>query len=210
MNSIDTLDAMFAHPILIERLDLDVDKIYKFCYDSINSGKIKSAKKSGSNHGGWQSDHIDFDSIDDSEFNLLVHKIRQIANEKVSSKMGIIPSLNINSMWINITRNGNYNSPHHHVGSILSGTFYVKTPKNCGSIEFENPISGLIDSYLTHWHLSDGHGLKSSSWLSKKINIVCEENTLILFPSWIKHSVEQNLNKDEDRISIAFNLTPER
>jgi len=210
MNSIGTLDAMFAHPILIERLDLDIDKIYKFCCDSINNGKIKSAKKTGSNHGGWQSDHIDFDSIDDSEFNLLLYKIRQIANEKVSSKMGIIPSLNINGMWLNITRNGNYNSPHRHVGSILSGTFYVKTPKNCGSIEFENPISGLIDSYLTHWHLSVDHELKNSSWLSKKMNIVCEENTLILFPSWIKHSVEQNLNKDEDRISIAFNLTPER
>jgi uncharacterized protein (TIGR02466 family) len=203
----NSLTGMFPHALLVETLELDINKIVNFCYESISNTKIKSAKKTGSNRGGWQSDHIDIDSIEDSEFNLLLTGIRHAVN-KVSSGMGIIPSLDINNMWINITRYGNYNVPHFHSGSILSGTYYVKTPKNCGSIEFENPISALIDSYLTHWHLGYEKELEKSSWLAQKLNVPCEENTIVIFPSWIKHSVEQNLNKDEDRISIAFNCVP--
>ena len=206
MNS-QSVNAIFSHPLLVETLKLDTNKIANFCYESISNSTIKSAKKTGSNRGGWQSDHIDINSIDNDEFNLLLSEIRQAVN-KISFEMGIIPSLDINNMWINMTRYGNYNVPHFHSGSILSGTFYVKTPKNSGSIEFENPISGLIDSYLTHWHLGYEREIKKSSWLSQKLSIPCEENTIVIFPSWIKHSVEQNLNKDEDRISIAFNCVP--
>ena len=32
------------------------------------------------------------------------------------------------------------------------------------------------------------------------------ENYLYLFPSWLSHWVEPNLNKKEERISISFNL----
>ena len=206
MNS-NYLNAMFSHPLSVETLKLDVNKIANFCYESISTNKIKSAKKSGSNRGGWQSDYIDINSIDNLEFNLLLTEIRNTIN-KVSSEMGIIPKLDINNMWINMTRYGNYNIPHCHSGSILSGTFYVKTPINCGSIEFENPIAGLMDSYLTHWHLRHEKELTNSPWLLQKLNVSCEENKLVIFPSWIKHSVEQNLNKDEDRISIAFNCSP--
>jgi hypothetical protein len=28
---------------------------------------------------------------------------------------------------------------------------------------------------------------------------------VVIFPSWLEHSVEKNLNMDEDRISISFN-----
>ena len=42
----------------------------------------------------------------------------------------------------------------------------------------------------------------SSSW---KIDV--EEGDLVLFPSWLKHGVEPNLNKKENRISLAFNIS---
>ena len=32
------------------------------------------------------------------------------------------------------------------------------------------------------------------------------ENRLILFPSWLKHNVQPNLNSKKERISISFNL----
>ena len=31
------------------------------------------------------------------------------------------------------------------------------------------------------------------------------ENTLYLFPGWLNHFVNPNLNKTEERISISFN-----
>jgi alcohol dehydrogenase YqhD (iron-dependent ADH family) len=39
-------------------------------------------------------------------------------------------------------------------------------------------------------------------------NIKPAQNQLILFPSWLNHSVERNLNK-KDRMCIAFNLIRE-
>ncbi len=35
--------------------------------------------------------------------------------------------------------------------------------------------------------------------------IVPEAGTLVIFPSWLEHGVNQNLS-DADRISIAFNI----
>ena len=32
-------------------------------------------------------------------------------------------------------------------------------------------------------------------------------NTLLLFPSWLNHTVDPNMNKKEKRISISFNLS---
>ena len=31
-------------------------------------------------------------------------------------------------------------------------------------------------------------------------------NRLVLFPSWLEHSVEPNLNPDKKRISFSFNF----
>ena len=36
------------------------------------------------------------------------------------------------------------------------------------------------------------------------------ENTLYLFPSWLMHYVESNMNKTEERISISFNISPSK
>ena len=34
-----------------------------------------------------------------------------------------------------------------------------------------------------------------------------EPGDLVIFPSWLKHYVEPNLNKDIERISISFNVS---
>ena len=48
---------------------------------------------------------------------------------------------------------------------------------------------------------SDYNNYNSGTWW-----LPSEENNLYLFPSWLKHRVEPNLNKNENRISISFNL----
>lgn len=198
------IQAMFPQVLSVKSLELDVNKISNFCYELKNSdaqGKIKS------NRGGWQSNSFEMDSIQNLiiqnlEFDKFFNKIN-VAVNNVSQEMGIIPKLNINNLWININQYGNYNIPHLHSGSILSGVFYVKAPKNCGEIIFENPVGALMESYLHYSHLLDE--IDYNHWTAQTCRVPCEENRLILFPSWIKHSVDQNLNETEDRISIAFN-----
>ena len=199
MNSY-TVNAMFPQALSSEILNMNVKKISDFCYEIKNSDTDKNIIRS--NRGGWQSDKLDINSIKNVEFNKLITEI-DIAINKVSTQIGIGYQLELDSIWININQYGNYNASHTHNGSILSGAFYVKTPKNCGQIEFENPLSSLIQSYLFYWQIL--RQLDSSVWLGSNCRILCEENQLIIFPSWIKHSVEQNLNQNEDRISISFN-----
>jgi uncharacterized protein (TIGR02466 family) len=55
--------------------------------------------------------------------------------------------------------------------------------------------------YLWEYCIKEHTQQNSSRW-----NIAVEESDLILFPSWLKHGVDPNLNKEEDRISISFNI----
>jgi hypothetical protein len=40
-----------------------------------------------------------------------------------------------------------------------------------------------------------------------KISIEPRKGLLLMWESWLEHSVEKNKNKDEGRISLVFNLT---
>ena len=199
MNSYN-VKTLFSQPLSDETLTIDVNQIADFCYNLKNNTNDKIEK---SNRGGWQSGNVDKKSIEDIEFTKLLDEIR-IGINKVSSSIGIVPELDIDNLWININQYGNYNDSHFHHGSILSGTFYVKTPENCGNIKFKNPIAPLMESYLNYWHFKENE-LRYPPWLVSNFTFPCKENMMLIFPSWIEHSVDKNLNVNEDRISISFN-----
>jgi uncharacterized protein (TIGR02466 family) len=194
------VEAMFPQPFSVEHLTLDVKSIADFCYNVKNN---KDVGREISNAGGWQSNNVDIKSIENVEFTKLLDEIG-IAINKVSSDIGIIPELDISNLWININQYNNHNIPHFHHGSILSGTFYVKIPENAGNIKFKNPVAPLMESYLNFWHFKESE-LRYLPWLVSNLIFPCEENMMIIFPSWIEHSVDRNLNVNEDRISISFN-----
>jgi uncharacterized protein (TIGR02466 family) len=199
MNSYN-VKTLFSQPLSNETLTIDVNQIADFCYNLKNNTNDKIEK---SNRGGWQSGNVDKKSIENIELTKLLDEIR-IGINKVSSSIGIVPELDIDNLWININQYGNYNDSHFHHGSILSGTFYVKTPENCGNIKFKNPIAPLMESYLNYWHFKENE-LRYLPWLVSNFTFPCKENMMLIFPSWIEHSVDKNLNINEDRISISFN-----
>ncbi len=148
-----------------------------------------------SNCGGWQSPsnfHIlesfsEFKSyIWNNTFETLAHYNRKFE---------------LDNMWININGKGHYNISHNHPGCLMSGVFWIKTPKNCGRLVFENPHS-----------FSEGLLIKSADVEMKKklnyhysFNFTPKEGVIVMFPAHLNHFVEMN-QSDEDRISIAFNL----
>ena len=78
--------------------------------------------------------------------------------------------------------------------SYYSGVYYVRTSKDCGEIILEHPALDLLHHY-------PNGGKDALCWM-KAI-----EKRLYIFPSWLKHYVSPNLNKDQERISISFNTT---
>ena len=102
--------------------------------------------------------------------------------------------VNFSNIWCNINYYKDYNLLHDHNDEMISGVYYTQTPKDCGNIFFFNPA----------WQINRYPKLNNYSaqswWLPSK------EGTLYLFPSWLLHNVEPNLNKKKKRISFSFNL----
>jgi uncharacterized protein (TIGR02466 family) len=152
-----------------------------------------------SNRGGWQSPS-DF-HLDNSFFEFKDYIIK---NSLMALKHYEL-NFSLSNMWININQKGNYNVFHDHPGSLISGVFWIKASENCGSLIFNSPHS--FSQYLllnnVDCEIAKDHNYYDSFTFTPK------EGTIILFPSDLKHGVEES-ESDEDRISIAFNLTTER
>ena len=107
--------------------------------------------------------------------------------------------------WININGKGGSNVPHTHPGAKYSGVFYIKVPKEMkgGNLFF---LRDYNETYLTSQEnmgfFKQGYNLLPNDL--PKIPVKPLEKLLIVFPSWLPHSVEFN-DTDEERISLSFN-----
>ena len=100
-------------------------------------------------------------------------------------------------MWAIINTKGAYNERHHHQNSALSAAYYVCAPENCGNINFYDPRPAPVYSHPY---------IKNYNSLNSKVNsIVPSDGLLVLFPSYLDHSV--SINKSEkERMVISFNI----
>jgi len=103
--------------------------------------------------------------------------------------------------WVNLCRNGGYNTIHNHPDCSWSGVYYVSTgerdpaaPKNSGYIEFLDPRMGPTSV-----------GLNGPGALPK-LKIAPVAGLVLVFPSWLYHCVNSFQGTGE-RISISFNVS---
>lgn len=102
------------------------------------------------------------------------------------------------TMWVNVLPEGGSHSSHLHTNSVLSGTYYVKSPPGAGPIVFEDPRHALMMAAPPRKALAP-RAFKT---------YVAEESTpgtLLLWESWLRHEVPLN-RADGERISVSFNL----
>ena len=174
---------LFATPFFAcENCNLDIKKLEKECLDFMS----KTPSADFSNVGGYQGQ--DFENDDLFEFiknNLPADENKPIKQFRIAS-------------WVNVNKQDNYNSRHHHdphAGTFLSGVFYVKCPPDCGAIRFYDPRPHIDTAPdMQYFYDSKTH-----------FKIFPQENMLLMFPSWLEHDVEPNKSKKE-RISISFNI----
>jgi uncharacterized protein (TIGR02466 family) len=95
--------------------------------------------------------------------------------------------------WVNYIAPGGYQNYHNHLlEPDLSGVYYYKTNQHDGDIMFKTDSGGLNHSKI----FGNSTIIKQTPKIGK----------LILFPSFLEHSVELNKSMS-DRISISFNCT---
>jgi uncharacterized protein (TIGR02466 family) len=147
-----------------------------------------------SNHGGWQSNFVESQN---TEICKLMEYIKSSAQTcfqqlEVRKEYG-----KVFQYWININSFGHFNKQHIHGGSVISGCVYLKVPKNSGNFF-------LCPNIMEHYFY-DTYTNYNTDFASKNTEFIAEEKKVILFPSFLPHSVSIN-NSNEDRISIAFNI----
>ena len=150
-----------------------------------------------SNFNGWHSK--DFNLKDNAPQNFT--KAISININKAISDMGWDlkkQSVKIPSMWAIINEKKAFNQRHHHGNSDLSAAYYVSAPIDCGDILFYDPRPAPVFKHPTS---------KSPNILNASVNSIKPENgMLVLFPSYLEHSVNPN-NSSKKRIVISFNIS---
>ena len=187
------IEDIFPTPLYQVDLDCNILEMQEYCLDMMNTQDGRNV----SNSGGWQSNDLKgVHMVLNELFEDIEHHGNIFAKECSFKK-----PVKIVNIWININGYKDYNLAHLHSHTMLSGVFYVKCPPNCGNIVFNHPTE---KTHQYDWRGSNFETLNKYSY--GIINGQSIENRLYMFPSWLEHYVTPNMNKNEKRISIAFNL----
>jgi uncharacterized protein (TIGR02466 family) len=188
-------DLLFTVPVSHKHLNLNTTELVSFAYDL----KTKDTGRVLSNLGGWQSNNVDLTDLTLQPLCIEILKFAKDYCHLVSFKKNL-QILLING-WFNINGYRDYNKTHDHPGCVISGVYYLQSSKDSGGITFYNP-SNIMD-----WSWPDYIKEKYSTINSNTYSYSSIINTLILFPSWLKHSVQPNMDKQMERISFSFNIS---
>jgi uncharacterized protein (TIGR02466 family) len=185
------LHNLFIQPVACFKLKQNLKELYNFS-TSLKNSRIRT------NVGGFQSNDLDF--LNEKKLQPFIKDLIKNAN-KFCKLFSFKSNLNpyIDNLWININGHKDFNQPHIHPNSIISGAYYINVPENSGNIVFHNNAFDLMYP-LSYVKIDLFNEYNSSNWWIKP-----ENNLLILFPSWLKHHVEPNLS-NKKRISISFNI----
>jgi uncharacterized protein (TIGR02466 family) len=107
--------------------------------------------------------------------------------------------LTMTDCWINVMSHQVVHGLHLHPLASLSGTYYVRTPRGCSGLKFEDP---RLDRYMAAPPRKRRAKRDNQVW----VTIPAEQGNLVLFESWLRHEVAPNPSVAE-RISISFNYS---
>ena len=191
---------IFPKPFWSTLIDVNIEGLQEECYEIRNN--IPSKYKSNLGQNSYHSPNL---------LNLqnppgILKLIKQITNcIQTIHQQSRRENVRLVDFWININGKGGSNVPHTHPGAKYSGVFYIKVPKEMkgGNLFF---LRDYNETYLTSQE-NMGFFKQEYNLLPNdlpKIPVKPLEKLLIVFPSWLPHSVELN-DTDEERISLSFN-----
>jgi len=104
----------------------------------------------------------------------------------------------LTSAWLNVNDSRQCMNSEHVHGDVFSGVFYLQAPEGSGKLSLVNPGINRMWNGCRLAH-------QKNQFTGESIRVEPVEGNIILFPSYLPHSVETN-DHDEERISISFNL----
>ena len=187
---------LFPTPVWTIQLE-NYKNINEEMYDYIKSKqKNDQIGINKSNIKGWHSKDFNLNDKEPQNFiTFILSSIEQIMNDMNWEKEK--QTAKINNMWAIINTGGSTNLRHQHGNSTISGAYYVRAPIDSGDIVFYDPRPAPVYSHPN---------VVSPNLLNAQVNgISPKEGALVLFPSYLDHSVNEN-KSNKERIVISFNI----
>jgi len=187
-------EQFFPTIIYAKDITIDNDLLTNVIVDM--SKKDPGVKKT--NMHGWHSKNFD---ASNKEFEALIKELYNMQNE-IYQEEWIDRKPKLGNIWANLNPPGAYNKPHVHPNCLWSGVYYVQAQENSGKLVCEDPRSGVEINMP----------IKKSGMLPQHLWRECYlapiPGRIIMFPAWLRHSVEPN-NSNDIRISVSFNFIQE-
>ena len=190
------INLFFSTPVWKSQLS-EFKELNKKLYNYItNLKKIDPKGLKKSTIGGWHSPNFD---LNNDEPRLFVNAINPGLSEAFKDMGWDVKNqqIKITGMWSVINKTGAANARHIHPNSFLSAAYYVKAPDNCGDIMFHDPRSAAV---YRRPKVSNDNLLNTS-----EISITPKDGLLVLFPSFLNHSVKPN-DSGKERVVVSFNI----
>ena len=192
---------LFTTSVMQTQLDLDTDKLTELAF------QIQNKDKDGvqvTNKGGWQSNNVIEETHEElDKLKKEITQYLQMYHSEIFQGMKFKTDVTqtLANMWVNINEKHHYNDWHVHPFATLSGVYYIKHDGvENGDILFKHPEHPHMAAL--HWPPEMVEAYNAAT--AEVVNITPKSNMLLIFPSWMNHSVEANL-KNDPRISVSFN-----
>jgi uncharacterized protein (TIGR02466 family) len=108
-------------------------------------------------------------------------------------------ALGMTDCWVNVMMRQVAHGLHLHPLASISGTYYVRTPRGCSGLKFEDP---RLDRFMASPPRKPRARRENKVW----VTIPAEQGNLVLFESWLRHEVAPNPTEAE-RVSVSFNYS---
>lgn len=105
--------------------------------------------------------------------------------------------LAMGNLWAVVSPPGAQNVRHCHAGMFISGVYYAQVGGGASDLTFHDPRDAKV--------FSDPPDRAPGLYADQTRNITPMPGRVVLFPSWLNHSVAPNASP-VDRISVSFNL----
>lgn len=106
--------------------------------------------------------------------------------------------LKLDNLWVNVLKTDGFHSGHIHPHCVLSGTYYVRTPKGASSLKFEDPR-------LTRTMAAPMKRADAPREMQPFYYVAPAPGMILMWESWLRHEVVRCRSR-APRISVSFNF----